>query len=118
MSTPTPISGNPIKEEPGSQIDLVLVIDETGSMGRVIEKVKEAIQNILERIAKFPHCASLRYGLVSYRDHSDNWAVQCKVPFTQNMAEMLLGVNNLSPDGVPINLLKSMKQCIICNIDH
>lgn len=99
------------KEDSGSEIDLVIAIDATASMGPVIDTVKKTVEDILKKIAAFPHCASLRYSLIGYRDHDEgqpykndndyksDWVIQHTVPFTQNINDMLEGVKSLSPKG-------------------
>jgi hypothetical protein len=88
------------KDEPGSDIDLVFIVDATVSMKPAIEMVQKTIEQILKDIAKFPHCASLRYSLVEYRDHADGypWVLKHTVPFTENLQEMLQGVSGVKAE--------------------
>ena len=51
------------------QLDLVFVVDNTGSMGPYIQNVKSKILEIIRTIKKEELCHRLRVGLVSYRDH-------------------------------------------------
>ena len=51
------------------QLDIVFVVDNTGSMGPYIENVKLKIFEIIRTIKKEELCRRLRVGLVSYRDH-------------------------------------------------
>jgi len=51
------------------QLDLVFVVDNTGSMGPYIHNVKTKILEIIRTIKKEELCHRLRVGLVSYRDH-------------------------------------------------
>ena len=51
------------------QLDLVFVVDNTGSMGPYIQNVKTKILEIIRTIKKEELCHRLRVGLVSYRDH-------------------------------------------------
>lgn len=51
------------------QLDLVFVVDNTGSMGPYIQSVKSKILEIIRTIKKEELCHRLRVGLVSYRDH-------------------------------------------------
>ncbi len=50
-------------------LDLVFVVDNTGSMGPYINTVKTEIVQIIRTIVKEELCHRLRLGLVSYRDH-------------------------------------------------
>jgi hypothetical protein len=51
------------------QLDLVFIVDNTGSMGPYIQNVKTKILEIIRTIKKEELCHRLRVGLVSYRDH-------------------------------------------------
>ena len=51
------------------QLDLVFIVDNTGSMGPYIQNVKTKIMEIIRTIKKEELCHRLRVGLVSYRDH-------------------------------------------------
>ncbi|MGY5865380.1 MAG: VWA domain-containing protein [Candidatus Thorarchaeota archaeon] len=51
------------------QLDLVFVVDNTGSMGPYIQNVKTKILEIIRTIKKEEMVHRLRVGLVSYRDH-------------------------------------------------
>ncbi len=51
------------------QLDLVFVVDNTGSMGPYIDVTKKKILEIIRTIKKEELCHRLRVGLVSYRDH-------------------------------------------------
>ena len=51
------------------QLDMVFVVDNTGSMGPYIENTKRKILEIIRTIKKEELCKRLRVGLVSYRDH-------------------------------------------------
>ncbi len=50
-------------------LDIVFVIDNTGSMGPYIEQVKLRVLEIIRTIQKEELVHNLRVGLVSYRDH-------------------------------------------------
>ncbi|NHJ12879.1 MAG: VWA domain-containing protein, partial [Candidatus Thorarchaeota archaeon] len=51
------------------QLDMVFVVDNTGSMGPYIDNAKRKILEIIRTIKKEELCKRLRVGLVSYRDH-------------------------------------------------
>jgi Mg-chelatase subunit ChlD len=61
------------------QLDLVFVVDNTGSMGPYIEQTKSKILEIIRTIKKEELCHRLRIGLVAYRDHppeETTWVTQ------------------------------------------
>ncbi len=51
------------------KLDLVFLVDNTGSMGPYINVTKKKILEIIRTITKEEMCQRLRVGLVSYRDH-------------------------------------------------
>jgi Mg-chelatase subunit ChlD len=75
-------------------IDVVFVLDATGSMGDEIEPVKQHIWNIANQIASGNPRPELRVGLVIYRDRSDAEPTRM-VPLTGDLDRMhdaLMGV--------------------------
>jgi Mg-chelatase subunit ChlD len=62
-------------------IDVVLLIDTTGSMGDEIARIKETLLVMTEKVNKLEHPIDLRYGAVLYRDHGDDYVTK-KLPFT------------------------------------
>lgn len=51
------------------ELDLVFLVDETGSMGPYIDQVKAHLLELIDALKRSPLCTSLRLGLVTYRDH-------------------------------------------------
>lgn len=58
----------------GRGLDVVFVIDATGSMQRFIDRAREAIDDIIQDLATV--VPSLRIGMVAYRDLGDEWITQ------------------------------------------
>lgn len=83
------------------EIDLVFLVDETGSMGEYIEEVKRRLLEIIESIRHAPLCRSLRLGLVSYRDHppQDRSFASRVVPLTDDIASIKKGVERMQASG-------------------
>lgn len=52
-------------------LDLVFVVDATGSMGDEIDKLKRSMKAMADRIASLPAATDLCFGLVAYRDRGD-----------------------------------------------
>ncbi|WP_428265368.1 VIT domain-containing protein [Haliangium sp.] len=50
-------------------LDLVFLVDETGSMGPYIGQVQQHLLSLVAALRASPLCRSLRLGLVTYRDH-------------------------------------------------
>jgi len=55
-------------------LDLVIVLDATGSMQRFIDRAREALDGIIDDLALV--VPSLRIGLVAYRDLADDWVTR------------------------------------------
>ena len=59
-----------------AQIDVVFVLDTTGSMGGLIEGAKKKIWSIASKIASAKPSPKLRVGLVGYRDKGDAYVTR------------------------------------------
>lgn len=83
------------------ELDLVFLVDETGSMGEYIEEVKERLLELVEALRGAPLCRSLRVGLVTYRDHppQDSTFVSRVVPLTDDIAAVQRGVESMTAAG-------------------
>lgn len=83
------------------EIDLVFLVDETGSMGTHIDEVKRRLLEIIDAIMAAPLCKSLRMGLVSFRDHppEDHSYPSRALPLTLNLEEIREGVMRLQASG-------------------
>lgn len=64
-----------IKQQIASQpkVDVVFVLDTTGSMGGMIEAAKEKIWSIASNMASAQPAPEIRIGLVAFRDRGDNF---------------------------------------------
>ncbi len=65
-------------------IELVFVIDTTGSMGGLIDGAKQKIWGIVNEVMKSPSKPEVRMGLVAYRDHGDAYITQV-LPVTRDL---------------------------------
>ena len=64
-------TGIPLKERP--KVEVVFVLDSTGSMGGLIEGAKDKIWSIANSIIARKPTPNVRIGLVSYRDRGDDY---------------------------------------------
>jgi von Willebrand factor type A domain len=88
----------PVTSVPQTNIDIALVIDTTGSMSDEIRYLQNELKQVLkDTAANFPG-ASIRTGLVAYRDIGDNY-VHEEFPFTADLAQFELDLFTLSADG-------------------
>ncbi|HEV7535902.1 MAG TPA: vWA domain-containing protein, partial [Acidimicrobiia bacterium] len=54
-----------------AKLDVLFLIDTTGSMGDEIDRLKDSVRSVSERIAALPANADLRLGMTLYRDRGD-----------------------------------------------
>ncbi|MFW9851026.1 MAG: VWA domain-containing protein [Candidatus Thorarchaeota archaeon] len=83
------------------QLDLVFVVDNTGSMGPYIEQTKSKILEIIRTIKKEELCHRLRVGLVAYRDHEpeeSTWVTQ-KYELTSDTHKIEENVKQMQASG-------------------
>ncbi len=88
-ATPSRAQNDPagqVKDVAGDKptIELVFVIDTTGSMGGLIEGAKQKIWGIVNEVMKSPSKPEVRMGLVAYRDHGDAYITQV-LPVTRDL---------------------------------
>jgi Mg-chelatase subunit ChlD len=69
------------------QMDLLLTIDATGSMGDEMNYLKEELQGILDRVANANPGLDIRVGLIVYRDTGDEYVVR-DFPFTSDIGDL------------------------------
>jgi len=65
-------------------IDVVFVLDTTGSMGGLIEGAKQKIWAIANQISQTQHTPIVRMGLVAYRDRGDEYVTRI-TPLTDDI---------------------------------
>ncbi len=83
------------------QLDLVFVVDNTGSMGPYIDVAKSKILEIIRTIKKEELCHNLRVGLVPYRDHppEERTYITKKFHLTDDSAAIERNVRSMSAHG-------------------
>jgi hypothetical protein len=89
-----------VQAEPVRQLDLVLVVDTTGSMGNELEYLKAELRNIARAVHdRFPE-VDQRYGLVFYRDENmgDEYVTR-RFEFTNSLDEVRKNVQAQSAAG-------------------
>ncbi len=57
----------------GTPLDLVFMVDATGSMADEIEKLRSSMKTIADRIAALPGGINVCFGLVAFRDHGEEY---------------------------------------------
>ena len=56
-------------------VDLVFLLDATGSMADEIDHIKQTVGSIAQRIEQLPGSSAPRFALVSYRDRGDDYVL-------------------------------------------
>ncbi len=79
-------------------MDLVLVVDTTGSMGDEIAFLQRELIGVTRAAARKADGLSIRYGLVAYRDQGDDYVVKT-YGFTDDSATMAGWLRGLNADG-------------------
>ena len=91
-------------------LDIVFLLDATGSMGDEIDHIKATIDSIASRIAQLPGSSAPRLGLVAFRDQGDeyvtrSWDFTADVQqFAANLANVQAGGGGDTPESVNAGL--------------
>lgn len=83
---------------PALELDVLFLLDTTGSMGDELSRIQATIDDIAERIDAFTPRPQLRFGLVAYRDHGDDYITR-SYDFTADIATFRALLDSLSADG-------------------
>ncbi len=81
-----------------ARLDLVFMVDATGSMGDEIAKLKASIQAIANEAAQLPSQPDLCFGLVAYRDRGDAFLLRTQ-DFTNDLSGFQKTLNRLQANG-------------------
>ncbi|NPV00148.1 MAG: VWA domain-containing protein [Brevinematales bacterium] len=106
------------EETPKIPIDIVFLMDTTGSMGDEIEKLCNTIYSINERIVKISKGNILaRFGMVLYRDDTDDYLTK-EFPLTDKFDSFygfLMGVDANGGGDYPEAMLDGIKKTLALN---
>lgn len=80
-----------------AQLDLVFLIDATGSMADEIGKLKASLRSIAAEVARLPSQPDLCFGLVAYRDKGDAFLLRSH-DFTNDLSAFQGVLNALQAD--------------------
>lgn len=76
--------GTPDMNQSPPRVEVVFVLDTTGSMGGLIESAKDKIWSIATTIAQAQPSPEIRMGLVAYRDRGDDYVTR-HTPMTEDL---------------------------------
>ncbi len=79
-------------------LDLLFLLDTTGSMGDELNRIQDTIDDIAARIDSFEPRPNLRFGLVAYRDKGDEYVTR-SFDFTADVAAFRSELRALVADG-------------------
>ena len=79
-------------------LDIVFVLDTTGSMGEEIERLKTTIEIIYDNLDLALPRPKLRFGLVLYKDRGDEYVVR-QYPLTENLNDFRKALSRASASG-------------------
>src|SRR5215218_8002781 len=89
-----------VKQPAGGEktLEMVFVLDTTGSMGGLIDGAKQRIWGIVNEVMQTPAGPSVRVGLVAYRDHGDAYVTQV-LPLTNDLDKVYTTLMEYRADG-------------------
>ncbi len=79
-------------------VDVLFVLDTTGSMGEEIERLRSTIEIINANISSLRPKPALRFGMVLYRDREDEYLTM-KVPFTADLGRFQEALEQVGAGG-------------------
>jgi Mg-chelatase subunit ChlD len=99
-STPQPPQPPPVVAGPSGEktLEMVFVLDTTGSMGGLIEGAKQRVWGIINEVMQTPAHPNVRVGLVAYRDHGDQYVTQV-LPLTNDLDKVYTTLMEYRADG-------------------
>lgn len=81
-----------------ARLDLVFLVDATGSMGDEIAKLKSTLRTIASEVAALPSRPDTCFGLVAYRDKTDAFVLRSH-DFTNDLRAFQTVLDQLQADG-------------------
>lgn len=96
------------------KLDVLFLLDATGSMGDEIGKIQDTILSIAQRVDNFQPRPEVRFGLVAYRDRGDDYVTRVYdfTPDVQTFRQLLLSVQAGGGGDTPESLNEGLHQAI------
>lgn len=97
-----------------NQLDILFLIDATGSMADEINQLKENIRAVSAQISALPAQPNVRFGMVTYRDHGDEYVAQVYdfTPNVEEFANSLQGVYAAGGGDYPEDLNEALSEAL------
>ncbi|HWQ11665.1 MAG TPA: vWA domain-containing protein, partial [Roseiflexaceae bacterium] len=81
------------------RLDVLFLLDATGSMGDEIDRIQQTIASIVERIDRIQPRPELRLAVVAYRDRGDEYVTRTYADFTPDVAAFREALLQVRADG-------------------
>jgi hypothetical protein len=81
------------------RLDVLFLLDATGSMGDEIDRIQRTIASIAERIDRIQPRPELRLAVVAYRDRGDEYVTRTYADFTPDVAAFQQALLQVRADG-------------------
>lgn len=88
----------PAVAQAAPRIDVVFLLDATGSMGDEIGAVKEKIRDMISDIALGEPTPDVRFGIVAYRDREDEYVTR-SYPLTRDIDQIVDDLDQIDANG-------------------
>ena len=82
----------------GVPLDVLFLLDSTGSMADEIDQIKRTLLSISARVSDLPSQPDLRFGMVSYRDREDEYVTRL-FDFDADVGRFANTIRNVVADG-------------------
>lgn len=105
-------TAKPIDDKSRDTLELVFVLDTTGSMGGLIEGAKQRIWGIINEVMQKPSKPRVRVGLVAYRDIGDEYVTKL-LPITEDLDKAYTTLMDYQASGggdTPENVRKALAE--------
>lgn len=99
-------------DESDETLEMVFVLDTTGSMGGLLEGAKQKIWGIINEVMEKQSRPQVRVGLVAYRDRGDAYDTQI-LPLTGDLDKVFLTLTNFQAAGggdTPENVRRALAE--------
>src|SRR3954447_22308347 len=95
-----PVIDKPIDKpsDGGKTLEMVFVLDTTGSMGGLIDGAKQRIWGIINEVMQKPSKPRVKVGLVAYRDIGDVYVTKI-LPITEDLDKAYTTLMDYRADG-------------------
>ncbi len=105
-----PVKSKPVVADKRDTLEMVFVLDTTGSMGGLIDGAKQRIWGIINEVMQKPSQPRVRVGLVAYRDNGDEYVTRI-LPITEDLDKTYTTLMDYQASGggdTPENVRKAL----------